>query len=239
MSREPFSVPELIRWRVEQLKAAGKPATHEAIEVSLDCEHFPESEVRIHMVDAIRKFRRLRRVDRQVKVRTVLSPPEPKPKPKPVATEALHKVLSSAFTITGSHLDTAADTLRRHSEKMAHVALAIEELIDEKLQQRAAGNKRPVAEAPMLPGSDEVRPLGFLAVPGVLRWSWAGVHECWVTWGRVEVKVGSVKRSGRLFTGYFRISSEEQLPGQHSMEVAKRRVEDRYREWYEQASTEA
>jgi hypothetical protein len=210
----PITLDELIRWRAQSIKSVDPTLVAD----SLSTELFPDDKVALHQVEALRKFRKLRQASRLK-----------------AAQKALYHKPSNG---TNGHGPSARDelihrltpVLRLGSSPEAFVD-ALERLIDERLSQPSS--RPPTTSAATWERNQRGSPFLWISRTPL-------VVECWV--GPLVIgSVAATQRDSELYEGFFGTHGAklghgtlrllEKLPGQHAIHVAKRRVEDRYRDW--------
>jgi len=212
-----WTVDELIR---RQAREVGSSSAH-VVTDSLSCEKYRGPDYGTAAEEALRKFRKLRQSARLTRVQGVLrsmqamsGPPE----------SHAHDLLAMRLRdlVFGSE-DTTDDA----ADQVVH---AIEELIVAKLSAKSPVLAKVLTNPPTNPPYKS----GSL-------FSWVSrspmSEECWV--GPVVIGTVSIVRvaddgGGGLYDATFGSqvgSRQEHIPGQHTMAVAKKRVEDRFHEW--------
>jgi len=202
-----WTVDELIRRKAREV---GSDSAH-VVTDSLSCENYRGPEYGTAAEEALRKFRKLRQSARLTRVEGVLNrmasmsgPPE----------SHAHDLLAMRLrTLVASG---EPGSLHEAADQVVH---AIEELIVVKLSAKSP------APSPVK-GS---------------RFSWVArspmLEECWVgpiVIGTVAVVRVSDDGDDRLYDATFGSQPDtrlEHLSGQHTMVVAKKRVEERFQEW--------
>lgn len=198
---QTITIDDLIRNRAQQIGSTNP----DEVAASLSCERLRDQDVALNMVEAVRRFRKLRSVARVARVRRTLSTPE--------VTDAQ---LVAKQRIEDARRQLSLSLTRLTPQERLQLASAIEALIDAKLG--IVGDALPDPNSPF-------------------RWSSRSplVEECWV--GPVvigHVSAVRVENDGSvgIYEAAFGAGSHiEKIPGQHALAVAKKRIEDRYREW--------
>lgn len=209
MTPAQITLEALIRWRSRNIGSTDPGVVAD----SLSTEVFHDDQVALHQVEALRKFRKLRQAARLRWARRVLIPQPTNP---PTIQRSARDELIYRLTAWGEP-----------PHRSAGFVDALERLIDERLT-----HARPWVPQPSTMAARELSNMQFRGSP--FRWiaQTQMVEECWV--GPLVVgSVAAVVGNFALYEPYFGThgANLEKLPGQHAIHVAKKRVEERYREW--------
>jgi hypothetical protein len=235
--KRSWTLDEMIRHQAQNVRS---DSAH-VVADSLSVEGMSGVVVGPHYTQALRQFRKLRQSARLSKVIRTLEAQD-----REMRTLAAMPVKTTEVQDTHDILASQLRTMLRggdHYENSDQVVHTIEKLVLALLSERT---KDVVTESavPTPKTTSETRsfpPRRRQWRRGQIKGSWASrspmIEECLygsVVVGSVAlVRLSDDKDSG-LYVAYFGSRGlEDPLPGQHTMAVAKRRVEDRFQEWLE------